>query len=250
MTTQRLPHLLVLLPLLCSALLLSLAFADVYDKSANRAKFRTSLNLRTIQPIYLQKRIQRTADDLVKTIQSSTDGCPVSICFAFDGSSSISSTVYGRQKEVAYLITSIISADTKATFSAVQYTRTTSAIVPNTLNYWGFWDKVSRSRRKGGNSANLGSGLGYCGFQVRKDTKKGKKGVVVVLGSGKSNSGFNPRFIASVIERSGEVVAVSTSGSKFMYKKTLDTNARDVVSMRSAYEYENGLKQIVASICG
>lgn len=244
MTSQWLP-----LPLLlCTAvLLLSAVSADIYGQSANRAKYRVSLILRKVQPVFLQKSVQRTADTLISSLDRSKHGCPVSVCFAFDGSSTISPAVYSRQKEVAYLIASVLSADTKATFSAVQYTRTTSSIVPNTVNYWGFWDKVAKSKRKGGFSANLGSGLGYCGFQVRKDRKK--KGVVVVLGSGKSNVGFNPKFVASAIRRSGKVVAVSTSGSKFMYKKTLDTNSRDVITMQSAYQYNTGLRQIVAAIC-
>lgn len=252
MTTHNYRHLPLLLPLLfCAvALLVCTASAAVYHKSLNRAKYRISLITRNIQPAFLRKRVQRTADTLISSLSSSRRGkrgCPVSVCFAFDGSSSVSPSVYGRQKEVAYLIASVLSADTKVTFSAVQYTRTTSAIASNTVNYWGFWGKVARSRRKGGQSANLGSGLGYCGFQVRRDRKK--KGVVIVIGSGKSNAGFNAAFVARAIERSGKVVAVSTSGNKFMYKKSLDTNARDVVSMQSAYQYDSGLRQIVAAIC-
>eukprot|EP00171_Calliarthron_tuberculosum_P002252 IDg2252t1 len=61
-------------------------------------------------------------------------GCSANICFAIDGSGSITRTEFENQKNFILDVASVISVNNAAKFAAVQYATSVVPIIPLTAN--------------------------------------------------------------------------------------------------------------------
>lgn len=175
------------------------------------------------------------------------DSCEVSVCFAFEASSEISPRMYRMQQLFSFLTSAIISADNAATFSALQFSRTTSGVISLTGEFYEFLDKVSYTSPEEDDSINMSAALGTCGAQVRVDPTK--KGVIVVLGTGRSNVGFDPDSVADVVLGTTSIIPVSTSGSTTSFSRSLGIRGRNVIAIRSLSDFDDAIKEIIPTIC-
>lgn len=136
--------------------------------------------------------------------------CNPNVCFALDGSGSVSSDDYRAQKEFVEIVSALIGVDKSAHFAAVQYTRTLHEISPLTSNQDSFLIKVNRDQPKGG-ATFVPAGLAYCVKELlprREDANK-----LVLLGDGRNNFGSG-RLTAPLRRFKGEVCAVGVGNIK------------------------------------
>lgn len=236
----------VLLTLTIFLVLGERVLAGVFYKSAKRAGFRASAALRNIRPAQLKEELQSSSEALIDVVEA-IGQCEVNVCFAFEGSSDVSSETYDLQQQFSSLASAIISTDNVAKFSAIQYSTTTSAIVSPTIDFYDFLDKVGASTPVGDDLINMSAALGACGAQVRED--EAKKGVIIVIGSGRSNIGFEPDSVADVVLESTSILAVSTSGNRKLFQGSLGVREKDVSVLRSISDIRRALNNIIPSVC-
>lgn len=234
--------------LLC--VLLQSCHGSVSKNSVFAARRQVDRVIGNTRPFWLRNRVRQASRQLIWSIWRNRQ-CKVSICFPLEGSSFVSNQAYDLQELYASLLSAIISTDTDAQFSAVQYSRLTTSILPSTSNIWRTINSIRSSRRNGDSSANLSAGLGYCGSQIRRGSFSSR--AVVTLGSGRSTVGFSPSFIARVIKRSptnGVIVPVLSSGSPRDYVSNLGASRNEIISLRSLRDFENALRGTVSKVCG
>lgn len=220
--------------------------AGVFYKSVDRARTRTSAALRDIEEESVKTRLKETSERLIEYIER-RNSCEVSVCFALEASSDISPRMYRMQQLFSFLTSAIISADNTATFSALQFSRTTSAVSALTGDFYGFLDKVNYSSPEDDDSINMSAALGTCGLQVRADPTK--KGVIVVLGTGRSTVGFEPDSVAEVVLERTSIIPVSTSGYTTPFSRSLGVLGRHVLSIRSLSDFDDAITEIIPAIC-
>lgn len=115
------------------------------------------------------------------------DGCDPNICFALDGSGSIGFRDYENQKEFVLLLTAIIGANDKATFSAVQYGFVNEPISNIDGNAERFIDKLLGSTYQAAPETFVGAGLGFCISQLGR--RRGEPAKIVIFGDGGATLG-------------------------------------------------------------
>lgn len=121
---------------------------------------------------------------LVRTVAER--GCDPNVCFALDGSGSITDAEYELQKDFVKLVAGTISADPGAQFAAVQYGISLERLTPRlTSDADKFILDISGSEHSKASSTFIAPGLGYCIRQFRRTAGEANK--IVLLGDGRSN---------------------------------------------------------------
>lgn len=144
-------------------------------------------------------------DTLQKELCEEGD-CNISLCFALDGSGSVSSTEFQVQKDLVKLIASV-AAPGKASFSAVQYGLSNTFISANTQNLSEFTDSVQKSELMKAKRTFLSAGLGFCISQLESQPQgAGRK--IVVLGDGRANFAENSLSIVLGAAKKIDIYAV------------------------------------------
>ena len=138
--------------------------------------------------------------------------CVVNLCFAIDGSASISDAQYNQQKSFVASVVKKLTKENKAGFAAVQYGVANIAISPFTEDETEFLQLVETSERKGATQTFVLSGINYCFSQLFRRT--GALNSIVMLGDGERNFGGDPVDRADLFrETGGEVSAVAIGAS-------------------------------------
>lgn len=158
---------------------------------------------------------------LKSQIQGSGSCSKTRICFALDGSGSISPSEYSLQIKFAETIASIISVNPSAQFAAIQYGLRNVEISPLTDDLQFFRTSLNSSKPSHASRTFIAAGIGGCAVELRgkstsintdlesngthhsMSTKNGlersdKK--IVLLGDGRGNFGISPVQVASKIE--------------------------------------------------
>lgn len=176
--------------------------------------------------------------------------CPVSICFALEGSSRISPATYALQQTFAALTAAVLSTDTDATRAAAQFDRLAIPISPINDDIADFVYLTGNSTLNGEADINLAGGLGYCGFQVASSDRDMQ--VVVVVGSGDFSIGFSPETVTAQIlppNGVGRIYGVSTVGDADNFLPVVGGDAERVFTLRSAADIADIVSTIVEDAC-
>ncbi|CDF33027.1 unnamed protein product [Chondrus crispus] len=111
--------------------------------------------------------------------------CNMRLCFALDGSGSISPVQFKVQQDLVKLLASV-AREGGATFSAVQYGLSNTAISTPTGNAPKFRRAVDDSIFQRAPRTFIGSGLGFC-ISNLKTEPRGRGRRILLLGDGRSN---------------------------------------------------------------
>lgn len=220
--------------------------AQVSVEDIRTASNSTAKILATVGPSIFNGNLTITSRRLRWAIRRNL-GCNVRVCFAIEGSNRVSDDNYRLQLEIAALSSAIISTDTRAEISAVQYSSTTFPIQDATKKVNLVVDSILKSKRNNENNINLGTGLAYCGFQVRNAPGQ-TKGVVVVIGSGRFTSGFEPDLVANAVLTDSEIVFVKSTGQG-AGEVFLKTDRRDGLTLRKERDIERILNSLIPAVC-
>lgn len=136
---------------------------------------------------------------------TSPQNCNVNVCFAIDGSDTISPASFEDEKNLVLMIVRALSLDgTGIGYAAVQYGASNYPVSPFTRNESAFVDAVSASMQIRDEGTFVTAGLNYCFSELRDKPDGTKK--IVLLGDGKNTIGREPAERTNLFQNSGGVV--------------------------------------------
>lgn len=136
-------------------------------------------------------------------------GCNANVCFAIDGSGSISREAFINQTQFVQDIVSVIAVDQPVEVAAVQYATANSPITPLTVNIGNFNVLLENLAQTKGASFVVG-GINYCFSQLFR--RRGEANKIVLLGDGRSNIGSSAIARADLFRSVGGNVCVVGAG--------------------------------------
>ena len=180
-----------------------------------------------------------------------TSGCNPRVCFALDGSGSISDDDFTAQKNFVLLVASIIAVDPRARFAAVQYGLALSQISPITKKIEEFLLDVNDEEQLNAPTTFIASGLGYCISQLDKQPTAPAK--IVLLGDGRSNFGGDPRPIARnwlFKDPSNTICAVGVGFSSTKLLRRITNSKNRVITVDEWDRVVRIMRRLVEDVCG
>jgi len=177
--------------------------------------------------------------------------CNPNICFALDGSGSISPEEYKMQKEFVELIAGITSVDTDVGYAAVQYGLRNVGISSLTNDANQFLLDVAASNLARAPRTFIAAGLGFCIQELRARPEDANK--IVLLGDGRSNFGGDPVPIARTFRPprgNGSICAVGIGFRDRRVLRRIAGNRNRVLAINDYFELLDILDQVVTEICG
>jgi len=149
-------------------------------------------------------------NDLKRRIKAA-GGCNANVCFAIDGSGSISTAEFNNQKNFVLDLVSVLAVDEAAEVAACQYASSVSPIQPLTVDTAKFNLAVDRANQVSGQSFVVG-GVNYCFSQLWR--RRGEANKIVLLGDGRSNIGSSAVQRADLFREQGGSVCAVGAGFK------------------------------------
>lgn len=135
-------------------------------------------------------------------------GCNANICFAIDGSGSISLKEF--RNEVNFVLDTVsVLVDNAIEFAATQYATSNYEIFPLTVDDESFILAINNTQHVGGFSFVAG-GVNYCFSQLWR--RRGEANHIVLLGDGRSNIGASAIGRADLFRKVGGSLSVVGAG--------------------------------------
>ncbi len=189
--------------------------------------------------------------DLKRRIKAA-GGCNANVCFAIDGSGSISTAEFNNQKNFVLDLVSVLAVDEAAEVAACQYASAVSPIQPLTVDTAKFNLAVDRANQVSGQSFVVG-GVNYCFSQLWR--RRGEANKIVLLGDGRSNIGSSAVERADLFRKLGG--SVSAVGAGFKDDRELLRIAggnKDLVFQADSFldvlTLQSFIEGLVSQICG
>lgn len=176
-------------------------------------------------------------------------GCKPNICFALDGSGSITQKQWRAQKDFVLLAAAVIGVDRSAEFAAVEYGLRLDGISLLTRNVNKFLRKVDRERLNRASATFLASGIAYCHSQLSQRPYDANK--MVILGDGRNTFGSNPVPLAQKFLNSGNT-AICAVGVGYTNTAVLNAITGDPSRVYTTNEWDGVvgvLRQLVIDVC-
>ena len=176
--------------------------------------------------------------------------CNPNVCFALDGSGSISEDEYRTQKEFVQLISAVIGVDEDSAFAGVQYGLRAIGISRLTNDVDAFLLRVEGSVHKRARRTFISSGLAFCIQELRRRAEDANK--IVLLGDGRSTFGGNPVPIAKKFLPPAGNGSIAAIGVKFADTSRLEAITGDpdkVLAIDEYFELLDLIEDLVADIC-
>eukprot|EP00737_Agarophyton_chilense_P003617 gb/GEZJ01004286.1/.p1 GENE.gb/GEZJ01004286.1/~~gb/GEZJ01004286.1/.p1 ORF type:complete len:223 (-),score=29.13 gb/GEZJ01004286.1/:157-825(-) len=117
-------------------------------------------------------------------------GCNANVCFALDGSGSMTPSDFQLQKEFVQDVVSIIATDNDVEFAAVQYGLDNSPISPLGKGDANFLTRIDQAEFLNALTTFMGAGIVYCDFEL--SARENELAKIVVIGDGRDNFGGDP----------------------------------------------------------
>lgn len=189
------------------------------------------------------------AVDLQKAIETA-GGCPLDVCFALDGSASLSPQDYEYQKEFSQLVALVLSADSRSRYTAVQYGLPAIAISNFTSSAAEFVRRVSASKFASARRTFISSGLLFCTVTLGKQHEN--IDAIVLLGDGMVNIGADPFKLSRKFlppEGNGSILAVGVGEVNPTSLERITGRQDAVVSINNQRNLPNVLEKTILFLC-
>ncbi|PXF39991.1 Cartilage matrix protein [Gracilariopsis chorda] len=152
------------------------------------------------------------------------NGCNLNVCFALDGSASVTPLDYEMQKDFVQLMSAVLDFEVEnSSFSAVQYGDQVSPISPLTQSIDDFNLKVHASNISAFQGSSIGKGITYCSNQLLELADNPVK--IIVFGDGRETSKTDAVSIAASFKDFHPNGRLSTVGVGFPNTVLLKTIA-------------------------
>lgn len=206
-------------------------------------------------PIELRRRLHRNRfvvpryTQKLQKLQQMVEkkgSCNPNLCFALDGSASISSDDYRAQKEFVQLVAAIIGTDEDAEFAAVQYGFKNRKISRLTNDVNDFLLKLDGSAHARAPLTRIGRGIRFC--RKRLSRRIGDANKIIVLGDGRSRHVRLGKFKKT---RGIEICAVGVGFQNTdMLTAIAGGNPNRVFAIDEYFELIDVVESIVRDVCG
>lgn len=176
--------------------------------------------------------------------------CNVNICFAMDGSDTITWEIYERQKSFVGNIVRLINRRQGVSYAAVQYGISNHAVSPLTQDVNGFLSALAGSTPVREAGSFVTAGLNYCFGELQRVAAGKKK--IVLLGDGRRTIGSDPGERASLFFSTGGevfVVGVGWRQDWATLKEIAGGDASKVFSIGPRDSLWYASTQLVEEIC-
>lgn len=199
-------------------------------------------------PILDPERKKRLQEKIKKA-----GGCNANVCFAIDGSKSISTKEFGVEKRFVQDVVSVLTGF-PVEVAAVQFSTSTYPIQKLTVDDEQFILKVENTKQIPGRSF-IGGGLNFCYKELRR--RKDESMTVVLLSDGQNNVG-NFQYIVSKangFRRGGGDICVVGAGDQAEKKLKRIAGLGEescYYQVKNLFDYEklaDHIEQITLSIC-
>lgn len=186
----------------------------------------------------LKRRVQRRGE------------CPSQVCFALDGSNSISERDFGIVQTLTRSIAGVVGVAGGTSFSAVQYGTRTSIIQTSTSNVGEFRRAVLGATYSRASRSFLTAGFSYCVRTISRTRRLKRTSSVVVIGSGQT--AVLSRFLTPVVSsvRPATVYAIGIGASQNrdnLLKLTNGNNSRVFTIGRR--QRDSSVVEVVRRVC-
>lgn len=122
----------------------------------------------------------------IQNVIRQNGGCNANVCFAIDGSASISASQFSAAIDFVVSTVALLASDPNSQFAAVQYGTAVTPISVLTNNHVEFSQAVVSANQQFGSSFLIGA-LNFCMWQLSSARNAVVK--IVILGDGQSNPG-------------------------------------------------------------
>lgn len=156
------------------------------------------------------KTTSRFTESVLADLRRRVRGCNANVCFAIDGSGSISSSEFTAQKQFVLDVVSVIAVDNPVELAAVQYGTANSAISPLTVDAEQFILDVDSEQQLRSSRTFVAGGINYCFSQLFR--RRGEANKIVLLGDGRSSIGANAIARADLFRTVGGTVCTVGAG--------------------------------------
>ncbi len=189
--------------------------------------------------------------DLKRRVKAA-GGCNANVCFAIDGSGSISTAEFNNQKNFVLDLVSVLAVDDAAEVAACQYASAVSPIQPLTVDTARFNLAVDRARQVRGQSFVVG-GVNYCFSQLWR--RRGEANKIVLLGDARSNIGSSAVRRADLFrEVGGSVCAVGAGYTDDRELLAIAGGNKNLVFQADSFldvlTLQSFIEKLVKQICG
>lgn len=195
--------------------------------------------------------VQRRLHD-VRRIAESND-CGPNICFAIDGSGSISNAEFQLQKDFVQMVVAILHTDLdKLRVSALQYGDQISPISPRTQDINSFLAKLDKSSVRAFPRSSIGKAITSCSEQLLDYPHE--PAIIIVIGDGRDNFGPDAVSISTAFKKSHRNGSISTVATGFANETSLKAIAKagggDLFAIDDFFEIIYLVLEIVEDACG
>lgn len=143
--------------------------------------------------------------------------CNINLCFAIDGSSSISAEDFVRVQDLFYSIMNIVCFGWDTIFAATQLGRKSEPISGLTRDTRKFINAILQTNPVGGAPTSIGAGILFCDGQLARSLGHANK--IVVITDGRNTVGEDPVVRAEKFRRrdpNGDVCTVAVRSADML----------------------------------
>lgn len=197
-------------------------------------------------PAKLPTASRKTVQEIIKE----NGGCNVNLCFALDGSGSISFDEYELEKNFVLQVVVALAGNPREV-AAVQYGLDNLPISPLTDDISQFLLAVNADLRASAPVTFIAGGIAYCQRQLRNMDNDANK--IVVIGDGRSNFGGNPVPLADTFRTTGgEIcsVGIDFDDTKIQTLIGIANGSENVFTVQNYQGLFDIIDPLVLQICG
>lgn len=194
-------------------------------------------------------RLSRSVISSLQQKVRNEGGCNVNVCFAIDGSGSISKKEFDEEISFVLDTLAVIGADRLAGLAATQIGAVSSPISSLTFDVAAFKNALLETRFLGAESSNIRDALSFCVTELLEDTSGPKK--IVVLTDGRANVGGDPAQVANSFRAAGgEVCAVGVGlRDEPSLLKLVGGRSERVLAIDDFFNLLSTLEDFIKQIC-
>lgn len=178
--------------------------------------------------------------------------CNLNLCFAIDGSSSISAEEFTRVQDFVEVIWAIVGSDEGSRFAATQFGEKSEPISRLTSNRRKFIKAVIEATPVGGTHTSIGAGIRFCDGQLARSFGNANK--VVVITDRRNTIGEDPVVRADNFRRrdpNGDVCTVAIGSSDMAQLQAIAGGDPDkVLTLGEFFEVSTIAISLFNSLCG
>lgn len=178
--------------------------------------------------------------------------CNLNLCFAIDGSSSITADNFESVKNFVEIITVLVDPDSGAKYAATQFGDSSETISPLINDFDAFTQALRNANPNGDSSSAIGAGILFCDEQLEGSLGNANK--IVVITDGLNTAGMDPVIRANnfrLRDPNGDLCTVGIGSSDNSQLLAIaGGDPRKVLTVSDYVDLVESLEALMSRVCG